>query len=118
MGLSAMKWVQMIAAGGICCIGGPALIYYVTPTEEELFMRYNPELQRRSLENRAQKQEDFDNFVNRLKQYSKSDKPIWAVMEQEEEKLRQSALQQRIADQRAANDAAEARRLEIKNHSS
>ena len=51
------------------------MIYYVTPTEEELFMRYNPELQRRSLERRKEKQEDFDQFVGRLKQYSKSDKP-------------------------------------------
>lgn len=74
------------------CIGGPALIYWVMPSEEELFMvrptcsntirtmadirqRYNPELQRRSLERRKEKQEDFDNFVNRLKQHSKSDKP-------------------------------------------
>jgi hypothetical protein len=37
--------------------------------------RYNPELQRRSLERRQEKQEDFDNFVGRLKEYSKSDKP-------------------------------------------
>ena len=68
------------------------MIYYVTPSEEELFMvrlltsmillnhtnnpqRYNPELQRRSLENRKEKQEDFDRFVNKLKDYSKSDKP-------------------------------------------
>lgn len=57
------------------CIGGPALIYYVTPTEEELFLRYNPELQRRSLERRQEKQEDFDNFVGRLKEYSRSEKP-------------------------------------------
>lgn len=48
---------------------------WLTPTEEELFSRYNPELQRRSLENRQQKQEEFDNFVMRLKEYSKSDKP-------------------------------------------
>lgn len=61
--------------GLTCCVGGPALIYYVSPTEEELFLRYNPELQKRSLENRIQKQEDFDNFVARLKEYSKSDKP-------------------------------------------
>lgn len=37
--------------------------------------KYNPELQRRSLENRQAKQEDFDNFVGRLKEYSKSEKP-------------------------------------------
>jgi hypothetical protein len=60
---------------GVCAFGGPALIYYVTPTEEELFLKYNPELQKRSLENRIGKQEDFDHFVNKLKEYSKSDKP-------------------------------------------
>lgn len=56
------------------CIGGPALIYYVMPTEEELFLKYNPELQKRSLERRQEKQEDFDQFVGRLKEYSKSEK--------------------------------------------
>lgn len=53
------------------CIGGPALVIWVSPTEEELFKRYNPELQRRSLENRYQKQADFDNFVTKLKENSK-----------------------------------------------
>jgi hypothetical protein len=62
-------------SGALCCIGGPALIYYVSPTEEELFLKYNPELQKRSLENRVAKQQDFDNFVGKLKEYSKSDKP-------------------------------------------
>ena len=78
------------------CIGGPALIVYVTPTEEELFkvrhmlrskiacspvcvltlpQRYNPELQKRSLANRQERQQDFDNFVSKMKEYSKSSKP-------------------------------------------
>jgi hypothetical protein len=74
---------------------------YVSPTEEELFkvyiprhgkrfvtcrrnddpqrtnhaQRYNPELQKRSLENREQKQQDFDDFVCNLKEASKSKKP-------------------------------------------
>lgn len=61
-------------SGAVCCIGGPALVYYVSPTEEELFLKYNPELQKRSLENRLQKQQDFDDFVGKLKEYSKSDK--------------------------------------------
>jgi hypothetical protein len=55
-------------------VGGPALVYYVTPSEEEIFKRYNPELQRRSLEGRVQRQEEFDHFVKHLKEYSKSDK--------------------------------------------
>lgn len=57
------------------CIGGPALVWYVTPTEEQLVARYNPELRKRSLESRKEKQEDFDQFVTKLKQYSKSEKP-------------------------------------------
>ena len=61
-------------SGTVCCIGGPALVYYVSPTAEELFLKYNPELQKRSLENRLQKQQDFDDFVGKLKEYSKSDK--------------------------------------------
>jgi hypothetical protein len=56
-------------------IGGPALIYYVSPTEEELFLKYNPDLQKRSLENRQGRQQDFDDFVVKLKELSKSDKP-------------------------------------------
>lgn len=44
------------------------------PSEEELFKKYNPDLQKKSLENRQQKQEEFDHFVNKLKEYSKSDK--------------------------------------------
>lgn len=67
--------ISHLLSGAICCIGGPALIYYVTPSEEELFSRYNPELQRRSLENREGKQQDFENFVGKLKEYSKSDRP-------------------------------------------
>ena len=31
----------ILSSGGVMCIGGPALIYYVTPTEEELF-KANP----------------------------------------------------------------------------
>lgn len=56
-------------------MGGPALTYYVTPTEEELFKKYNPDLQKKSLENRDKNQAEFNHFVDRLKEYSKSDKP-------------------------------------------
>lgn len=62
-------------SGAVMCIGGPALVIYVSPTEEELVARYNPELRKRSLENRAERMEDYDRFVSKLKEYSKSDKP-------------------------------------------
>jgi len=50
-------------------------VRYVQPTDEELFQRYNPELQKRSLERRYERQKEFDDFVTKLKEYSKSDKP-------------------------------------------
>ena len=61
--------------------------------------KYNPELQKRSLENREQKQQDFDNFVNKLKEYSKSDKPIWIAAAEDEARQRANNTkeQQRIA---------------------
>lgn len=48
---------------------------WVVPTEEELFKKYNPDLQRRSLESRDQKQLEFDQFVTNLKRQAKSSKP-------------------------------------------
>ncbi|KAI9641921.1 Assembly factor cbp4 [Ciborinia camelliae] len=85
---------KMAVAGLTCCVGGPALVYYVSPTEEELFLRYNPELQKRSLENRVGKQEDFDNFVSRLKEYSKSDRPIWVEAEEAARKSRSGKIEE------------------------
>ena len=49
-----------------------------------MIQRYNPELQKRSLANRAQRQQDFDDFVTKLKEYSKSDKPIWEMAAEDE----------------------------------
>jgi hypothetical protein len=85
--------ILTVFRGAILCIGGPALVWYVTPTEEEIFkvrlflatracssvlhpsQRYNPELQAKSLAGREQRQKDFDAFVGQLKEASRSDKP-------------------------------------------
>lgn len=88
---------------------------WVSPTEEELFKKYNPELQKRSLENRRQKQEDFDKFVTNLKEYSKSDKPIWAVVKEVEEKNRRDAAAKMREEQLALTAEAERRRQEIRS---
>nr|POE79345.1 assembly factor cbp4 [Quercus suber] len=95
------------------CVGGPALIYYVMPTEEELFLKYNPELQRRSLENRQGKQEDFDKFVGRLKEYSKSEKPIWTAWEEDGERRRKLGIQQELDRRKTSAAAEEARKKEM-----
>ncbi|KAL9131941.1 MAG: hypothetical protein Q9217_000221 [Psora testacea] len=103
------------------CIGGPALIHYITPTEEELFKarpskslaRYNPDLQKRSLENRQGKQQDFDNFVGKLKEYSKSNKPIWEAAAEDEAKTKANTAE----EQRKIAAEIQKRRDEIRRHS-
>ncbi|CZT21050.1 related to Assembly factor cbp4 [Ramularia collo-cygni] len=108
--MKSITYLKMAATGGIICIGGPALVYWVTPSEEELFLKYNPELQRRSIEKRKENQENFDTFVGKLKEYSKSDKQIWTVWEQEAEKHRKQGVQAELDRRRDA----EAMRQEIK----
>lgn len=53
---------------------------WISPSEEEIRERYNPDLKRRSLANREAKQAEFDHFVTKLKEYSKSDKPSMSIM--------------------------------------
>ncbi|MCJ1297691.1 assembly factor cbp4 [Hypocenomyce scalaris] len=103
----------MFAAGAVLCIGGPALIYYVTPTEEELFKRYNPELQKRSLANRQERQQDFDNFVGKMKEYSKSNKPIWEAAAEDEARTKANSAE----EQRRVAEEVQKQRDEIKRHS-
>ncbi|EOO01625.1 putative cbp4 domain-containing protein [Phaeoacremonium minimum UCRPA7] len=95
------RWLKMLGGGALVCVGGPALTMYLAPTDEELFQKYNPDLQRKSLEKRVERQQEFDDFVNRLKKYSKSSKPIWVVQKEDEERQRQAKLQEslKIADE-------------------
>lgn len=68
-------WIKSGVAFFACALGGPALINYVQPTEEELFKRYNPELQKRSLEQKDQKLQEANEFIDMLKEYSKDPRP-------------------------------------------
>ncbi|KAK4232248.1 hypothetical protein QBC38DRAFT_463547 [Podospora fimiseda] len=87
-------WTKMVVAGGAVIVGGPAFVRWVQPTDEELFQKYNPELQKRSLERRFEREQEFDDFVVKLKEQSKSSKPIWVVQkEDEDERIRQKKLQ-------------------------
>ena len=64
-------------------------MYYVTPAEGELFNRFSPELQKRNLENRPRRQAEYEDFVGKLKEYSKSDKPIWEAAAEAQRKERE-----------------------------
>jgi hypothetical protein len=89
--------------------------------------RYSPELQKKALASREQRQKDFDGFVNQLKDLSKSDKPsecglqtldcllmlttiVWIAQKEHDAKV-SAAEQQRLRDERDAY-AAESRKLQ------
>ncbi|KAF2201349.1 CBP4-domain-containing protein [Delitschia confertaspora ATCC 74209] len=108
-------WVKAITAGAAMCIGGPALVYYVSPTEEELFKKYNPDLQKRALETRQARQEEFEEFVTQLKEYSKSDKPIWAVQKEVERRNAEARTKKLREEQASVAAEIEKRRDEIRS---
>uniref|UniRef100_A0A0D2XGT3 Cytochrome b mRNA-processing protein 4 n=1 Tax=Fusarium oxysporum (strain Fo5176) TaxID=660025 RepID=A0A0D2XGT3_FUSOF len=98
-------WTKVLMGGAVVAVGGPAFTMWLTPTEEELRSRYNPELRKKSLENREERQQEFDDFVTRLKEYSKSDK-------QEEERKRKAAAAAAKASQKDADTRREEMRRE------
>ncbi|KAI9809305.1 MAG: hypothetical protein M1825_002596 [Sarcosagium campestre] len=106
----------MGAAGAAIMIGGPALVMYVSPTEEELLAvslshrnepKFTPERRQRVLESKEKNQQEFNEFVGKLKEYSKSNKPIWVLQQQEEKRLRlqAEAEQKRIKEELLARKA-------------
>ncbi|KAJ5887755.1 hypothetical protein N7495_007796 [Penicillium taxi] len=76
-------WFKVIAGGILISIGGPAFVEYIRPTDEELVKRYNPELRKRSAEQGQQRAQEFDDYVTKLKEWSKSDKSIWFAAQEE-----------------------------------
>lgn len=61
-------------------MGGPAFVEYIRPSDEELVKRYNPDLQKRSAEQGEQRAQEFDDYVTKLKEWSKSDKSsTWSI---------------------------------------
>ncbi|KAL1983945.1 hypothetical protein VTN96DRAFT_9719 [Rasamsonia emersonii] len=81
-------WLKMLGVGTVISVGGPMFVQYIRPSEEELFKKYNPELQKKSLENRERREKEFDDYVNKLKEWSKSDKSIWFAAKEEEARRR------------------------------
>jgi hypothetical protein len=91
-GINWRLWSKVTVGGLFIGVGGPMLTAWLSPSEEELRAKYNPDLRKRSLENRAAAEQDFDEFVTKLKEWSKSDKPIWVVAEEDRERHRQLAI--------------------------
>ncbi|KAF3902379.1 hypothetical protein ABW20_dc0102561 [Dactylellina cionopaga] len=91
--LGAWTYVQMAVGSALLVVGGPALVIYLMPSEEELFKRYSPELQKKVIEERPRRQKEMQEFFDQLKEYSKSDKPIWVLQAEDAKRRRKEALQ-------------------------
>ncbi|QKX57178.1 uncharacterized protein TRUGW13939_04286 [Talaromyces rugulosus] len=81
---NAGTWLKMLGLGAAVSIGGPMFVLYIRPTDEEIFQKYNPELQKSSIEGRERREQEYDDYVNKLKEWSKSDKSIWFAVKEEE----------------------------------
>ncbi|KAK3196261.1 Assembly factor cbp4 [Lecanicillium sp. MT-2017a] len=103
-------WSKVLVAGIAVSVGGPAFTYWISPSEEELRSRYNPDLLKRSIEGREERQQEFNEFVNKLKEYSKSDKPVWTVAKEDEERRKRATMDAA----KAAQKEADARREEMR----
>ncbi|PGH10555.1 hypothetical protein AJ80_07501 [Polytolypa hystricis UAMH7299] len=106
--------LKMVGVGAAICIGGPLFVESIRPTDEELFSRFNPDLQKRNLETRHQRQEDFDIFVTQLKEHAKSDKSIWyALKDAEAQRKREENAQQQHREADESQKQKEAIRKEL-----
>ncbi|KAL3460595.1 hypothetical protein BJX64DRAFT_262600 [Aspergillus heterothallicus] len=106
-------WLKMLGVGVVICVGGPALVQNLRPTDEELFKRYNPDLQKRSLEEGDRRAKDFDEYVTKLKEWSKSDKSIWFAAQEMEEAKRAQQEAEREQTKEAARLQREQMRKEM-----
>ncbi|EXJ80246.1 hypothetical protein A1O1_08388 [Capronia coronata CBS 617.96] len=85
----------------------------VTPAEGELFKKFNPELQKRNLELRDKRQQDYQEFLDQLKEYSKSDKPIWVAAAEAQAKAREELTKKKEEEQSIRQKIKEELRAEV-----
>ena len=58
-----------------CPIVTWSVMKLTVPKEGELFEKFNPELQKRNLEMRDERTRNYQEYLDQLQRYSKSDKP-------------------------------------------
>lgn len=90
-------------------------MYYVTPSEGELFKRFNPDLQKRNLEMRDEREKNYKDFAAKMIEYSKSDKPIWAAEEDARMKAREDILARESSERKVREERAREIRAELQS---
>jgi hypothetical protein len=106
-------YLKLAGVFTLCAVGGPLLMYAVTPDPDELFKRFSPELQKHNLENRDRRQAEYDDFRSKLIEYSKSDKPIWAAAKEAQEKARREIQERARGEESQRKEAVRGMREEM-----
>lgn len=88
-------------------------MYYVTPSEGELFKRFNPDLQKRNLEMREEREKNYKDFAAKMIEYSKSDKPIWDAEAEARQRVRNDIMRRETEERRIRDERAKEMRAEM-----
>lgn len=88
-------------------------MYYVTPSEGELFKRFNPDLQKRNLELRDEREKNYRDFAAKMIEYSKSDKPIWEAEADARQRVRNEIMRRETEERKIRDERAKEMRAEM-----
>jgi hypothetical protein len=79
----------------------------VTPSEGEVFAKFNPDLQARNLALRDKRIRDNEEFSRKMIEYSKSDKPVWVVQAEAEKREREEYVRKMEMERRGREGVRE-----------
>ncbi|KAH8885712.1 hypothetical protein GQ53DRAFT_751060 [Thozetella sp. PMI_491] len=107
-------WTKMLVGGVAISVGGPYLTSRFMISEEEALKKYTPEERKRIMEKKREKDEEFEYFVSRLKEQTKSKQNIWVVEAEERQKKDTQTRKEVEAKRRSAADEIEARKEQMR----
>ena len=106
-------YFKLAAVFTLVSVGGPLGMYYMTPDPGAVFNRFSPELQKTNLENRDRRTAEYEDFRNKMIEYSKSDKPIWVAAAEAQEKARMEIVERTRQENRERRETKEAMQREM-----
>jgi len=112
--ITAVAWAKVAAAMGAIGVAAPALLWKALPTGEDFKAKYPEDYQPEVVRERQKNVQAMEEYLTKLKEYSKDSRNIWIVMKEEEEKARRQYARADAQRQKVAAEELAARRAEIR----